>query len=50
MKTIYLDSNYICHTESVDGRKAIETDIFDGKENAYIEGFRYIPHGETVTE
>ena len=45
--TVYLDSDYICHTENADGRRAVETDAFDGKEKAYIEGFRYVPSGET---
>ena len=47
--TIYLDSDYICHTNPADGRRAIETDAFDGKEKAYIEGYRFIPVGETWT-
>lgn len=28
---------------------AVETDVFDGKCNAYIEGYRFVPAGETWT-
>lgn len=47
--TIYIDSDYKCYTSSVDGLTAVETDAFDGKCSAYIEGFRYIPSGSTWT-
>ena len=47
--TIYLDSDYICHTEPAEGRREIETDVFDGQPKAYIEGYRYVPQGETWT-
>lgn len=45
--TIYLNSDFVCHLENADGRQAVETDIFDGKEKAYIEGYRFIPEGQT---
>lgn len=47
MKTIYLDSDFVCHLENDGTMTAVETDAFDGKEKAYIEGFRYVPAGET---
>ena len=47
--TIYLDNDFVCHTESAEGRRAIETDVFDGQPKAYIEGYRYVPQGETWT-
>lgn len=47
--TIYLDNEYICHLDNAEGRQTVETDVFDGKEKAYIEGYRYIPDGETWT-
>lgn len=46
---IYIDSDYKCYTSSADGLASIETDAFDGKCSAYIEGFRYIPSGSTWT-
>ena len=47
--TIYLDSEYTCHLDNAEGRQAVETDVFDGKEKAYIEGYRYVPQGQTWT-
>ena len=46
---IYIDSNYKCHTSTADGLTAIETDAFDGKCRQYIEGYRFVPAGETWT-
>lgn len=45
--TIYIDSDYKCYTADADGRRAIETDAFDGKCEEWIESFRYVPAGET---
>ena len=45
--TIYIDSDYKCHTSPADGLTAAETDIFDGKCDAYIEGYRFVPSGYT---
>lgn len=47
--TIYLDSDYKCHTTDTGGLTAVETDEFSGKCSAYIEGYRYVPRGETWT-
>lgn len=47
--TIYLDSEYRCHLSAGEGMQAVETDAFDGKEKAYIEGYRYVPEGEIWT-
>ena len=49
MKTIYLDPDYRCHVTDDGTRKAVETEFFDGKCDAFIEGYRYIPAGETWT-
>ena len=49
MKTIYLDSDFRCHAAD-DGRMvAVETDFFDGKCDAFVEGYRFIPSGENWT-
>ena len=45
--TIYIDSDYKCHTTEDDGYRAIETSFFDGKCPEWIESFRYVPAGET---
>ena len=49
MKTIYIDSDFKCHVSTAGGLTAIETDAFDGKHNIYIEGYRFIPAGQTWT-
>lgn len=49
MKTIYIDSGFKCHTSAAEGLTQIETDAFDGKCDAYIEGYRFIPAGQTWT-
>lgn len=47
---ICIDNDYKCHTSDPDGiYTAVETDFFDGKCKAYIEGYRYIPAGESWT-
>lgn len=50
MKTIYLNERFECFvTENENTVMAVETDFFDGKCNAFIEGYRYIPEGHTWT-
>lgn len=46
MKTIYIDSDFRCHTAPGDGLTAVETEAFDGKCDTYIEGYRYVPAGQ----
>lgn len=46
---IYIDSDFKCHVSDDGTMTAIETDAFDGKCNAYIEGYRFIPAGQTWT-
>lgn len=45
--TIYIDSDYKCYTSEADGRRAVETNFFDGKCPEWIESFRFVPSGET---
>lgn len=47
--TIYIDSDFKCHATTADGLTAVETDVFDGKCQAYIEGYRFVPSGQTWT-
>ena len=49
MKTIYINSDFKCHTEAVEGRTAVETDAFNGKCKTFIEGYRFVPQGQTWT-
>lgn len=46
---IYIDDEFKCHTQAADDRTAVETDFFDGMCAAYIEGYRFVPAGETWT-
>ena len=50
MKTIFLDSNFMCHLENAEGRTEIQTDVFDGIFDAAIPYYRYIPQGEEWTD
>ena len=45
--TIYIDNDYKCHVSAAEGRRAIETDAFNGKCEEWIESYRYVPAGET---
>ena len=50
MKTIYLNEDFKCSvTEKEDTVMTVETDFFNGKCNTYIEGYRYVPEGQTWT-
>lgn len=47
--TIYIDSDFKCHATTADGLTAVDTNYFDGKCQAYIEGYRFVPAGATWT-
>lgn len=49
MKTIYIDSDFKCHVTNDGTMTAVETDAFDSKCDAYIEGYRFVPEGESWT-
>ena len=44
---IYIDPDFKCHVTNDGTMTAIETDFFDGKCKAFIEGYRFIPSGQT---
>lgn len=46
---IYIDTDYICHTQNDGTRRAFDVPFFDGKCRAFVEGYRYVPDGETWT-
>lgn len=45
--TIYIDSDYKCHTTDDGTRRAFDASFFNGKCAAFIEGYRYVPSGES---
>ena len=45
--TVYIDEEFMCHVEPGEGRRAVECSFFDGKCRKLIEGYRYVPSGET---
>ena len=49
VKTIYIDDEFKCHIKNDGTMTAIETSAFDGKCDTYIEGYRFIPEGESWT-
>lgn len=46
---VFLDSAFKCHVSNDGTMTAVEVDFFDGKCEAFIEGYRYIPSGESWT-
>lgn len=46
---IYIDDDYKCYVSAAEGRRAIETDAFNGKCAEWIESFRFVPADETWT-
>lgn len=45
--TIYIDADCKCHTSPGEGLTAVETDAFEGKCRQYIEGYRFVPAGQS---
>lgn len=41
MKTIYIDSDFKCHPVNDGTMTAVDTDFFDGKCDAFVEGYCY---------
>ena len=46
---IYIDSDHKCYVSAAEGRRAVETNEFDGKCDEWIESYRFVPEGETWT-
>lgn len=44
---IYIDTEFKCHTKNDGTMREIETNFFIDKCKAYIEGYRFVPDGET---
>jgi hypothetical protein len=49
MKTIYIDPEFKCHVANDGTMTAVETNFFDGKCDAFVEGYRFVPAGESWT-
>jgi len=47
MRTIYIDSEYKCHLSNDGTMREVQTDFFDGKCQEFIEGYRFVPAGES---
>lgn len=46
----YIDNEYKCHTTNPNSAlREVETDFFDGKCDTFIEGYRFVPSGESWT-
>lgn len=46
---IYIDADFKCYTAPKEGLATVETAFFDGMCAAYIEGYRFVPAGQTWT-
>lgn len=46
---VYIDADYKCHANNDGSLQEVETSYFDGKCKNYIEGYRYLPSGQTWT-
>ena len=46
---IYIDSEFKCHSVNDGTMTAVETGFFDGKCDAFIGGYRFVPAGESWT-
>lgn len=44
--TVYLDADWKCHITNDGTMISVETAAFDGKCDAYIEGYRFVPSGQ----
>lgn len=49
MRTIYIDSDFKCHVSNDGTMAEVQTGFFDGKCDAFIEGYRFVPDGEIWT-
>lgn len=44
---IYIDENYKCHASLEEGLREMDISFFDHKCTAVVNGYRYIPTGES---
>lgn len=43
---VYIDNEFKCHLNNDGTMKEIETNFFDNKCKAFIEGYRFVPAGD----
>lgn len=46
---VYIDTEYKCHVSNDGVMTPVETDFFDNKCGTFIEGYRFVPVGESWT-
>lgn len=46
---IYIDSDFKCHVTDDGTMSSVETEFFDDKCDEFIEGYRFVPTGESWT-
>lgn len=46
---IYIDNQYHCHVSNDGTMRQVEKNLFDGHCTEYVEGYVYVPPGETWT-
>lgn len=46
---IYIDNDHKCHVSDDGSMTAVETEFFNGKCDEFIEGYRFVPAGESWT-
>ena len=46
---IYIDNDYKCHVTDDGTMREFDVPFFDGKCTEFIEGYRFVPSGETWT-
>ena len=44
---IFIDSEFKCYLTQAEGFREFDVPFFDGKCKSFIEGYRYVPDGET---
>ena len=47
--TIYIDNEFKCHVSDDGTRRAFDVPFFNDKCTEFIEGYRFVPSGETWT-
>lgn len=45
MRTVYIDSEYRCHTAPGEGLMPVQEEFFEGKCTVFVEGYRLVPQG-----
>lgn len=49
MAKVYIDNDNKCHVTNDGTMREFDVPFFDGKCDEFIEGYRYVPEGETWT-